>query len=129
MSTETNKSSSHRWIENIHILLWLMKDACWAMVWKPGAIMMIVPTVSVAFYLLFKSRHNRTDVFHNAAVCTWITANSVWMLGEFYNRELRPVAFIFFLTGIIILSVYYLFYFSADRKEEKKMAEKAEQEQ
>jgi len=79
---------------------------------------MIVPTVSVAIYLLYRSRKSRTDLYHNAAVCMWITANSIWMIGEFFNKDLRPTAVVFFILGIAILAVYYLFYFVGDRKGE-----------
>jgi len=120
MSEPRSDIASHRWVENIHILLWMMKDACWALVWKPGAIAMIVPTIAVAFFLLIRNRHHRSETFHNAAVCAWITGNSTWMLGEFYNIELRPVAATLFITGLLILTVYYLFYFRKDRKEESK---------
>jgi hypothetical protein len=41
------------------------------------------------------------------------------MLGEFYNIDLRPVAAILFITGLLILTVYYAIYFRKDRKEEK----------
>jgi hypothetical protein len=107
---------THRWIENAHILLWLIKDTCWATVWKPGGIFMIIPTLSVAFYILWKSRYHKAELYHNAAVCFWIMANSVWMLGEFMGKEWRPVAVIFFSAGLLVLCIYYLFYFRKDRK-------------
>lgn len=111
-------SPGYRWIENGHIFLWLIKDTCWAMEWKPGGIFMIFPTISVAFYILWKSRKVRSEVFHNIAVCLWIMANSVWMLGEFFDRDTRPVAAGLFVTGLVLLLIYYLFYFRKDRKKE-----------
>ncbi len=106
----------YRWIENGHIFLWLIKDTCWAMVWRPGGIFMIVPTISVALYILWKSRHIRAELFHNIAVVLWISANSVWMIGEFYERETRPWAVALFVTGLLLLLVYYLFFFARDRR-------------
>lgn len=86
------------------------------MVWRPGGVLMIVPTMSVAIYLLIKSRYNRAELFHNAAVVMWIAANSVWMSGEFFNQELRPLAVVFFCIGLSILMIYYIFFFNTDRK-------------
>lgn len=119
-STSIKKESyqSYRWIENGHILLWLIKDTCWAMEYRPGAMFMIAPTISVAFYILWRSRRSRVDIFHNVAVGLWISANSIWMTGEFYKIELRPYAAVLFLTGLTTLLVYYLFYFKKDRKAE-----------
>jgi len=108
--------ADYRWIENGHILLWLIKDACWSMEWKPGGLFMILPTVSVAFYILWRSRGHRSEFYHNIAVCCWILANSVWMAGEFFEREMRPVAAALFVTGIAVISFYYLRYFKKDKK-------------
>lgn len=112
---------AHKWVENGHIFLWLIKDACWALVWKPGGLFMIFPTLSVAFYILWQSRHNRSELFHNLAICLWITANSVWMTTEFFNidKEYKKYAVVFFVAGIIVLLVYYLFYFRKDRRKER----------
>ena len=76
---------------------------------------MIVPTIAVAIYLLIRNRRHRSETFHNAAVCAWITGNSTWMLGEFYNVELRPVAATLFISGLLLLMVYYLVFFKKDR--------------
>ena len=113
------KTKSYRWLENIHIVMWLIKDTCWALVWKPGAIAMIIPTVSVAIYLLYRSKRNKTELYHNAAVCMWIIANSTWMLGEFMNKELRPVAVVLFGIGLGILAIYYSIYFKKERIKER----------
>ncbi len=100
-----------RWLENFHIVLWLIKDTCWALEFRSGGIIMIVPTVAVAFYLLWRSRHYRQEAVHNLAVCIWIVANASWMLGEFYGHDLRPVAVGLFATGLTILLVWYLSWF------------------
>lgn len=121
ISPSADSVAAYRWIENGHILLWLIKDTCWAMEWKPGGIFMIFPTISVAIYLLWRSRHSRADLFHNIAVCLWIIANSTWMCGEFFKKEFRPAAVVIFLIGLAILLVYYIFFFNKDRKEETKV--------
>lgn len=104
-----------RIIENLHILLWLIKDLCWSLEWKPGGITMIVPTVSVAMYITWRSWGNFSEFVHSLAVTCWICANSVWMCGEFFEKELRPVAAGFFALGLLILAFYYLFRFKKDR--------------
>lgn len=111
---------NYRWIENGHILLWLIKDTCWALEFKPGGIFMIFPTVAVAFYILYRSWAIRSERYHNIAVCCWILANSVWMTGEFIGREMRPVAAGLFVTGLAVIGVYYAVWFRKDREEEGK---------
>ena len=77
---------------------------------------MILPTVTVAFYLTWKSRNVRGELFHNIAVCFWILANSAWMLGEFVEHEARPYAVVLFLCGLGVLLFYYIFYFRKDNR-------------
>lgn len=125
---ESQKSHSHdhqhtihisptfRLIENAHILLWLIKDTCWAMEWKQAGIGMIFPTLSVALYILWKSKKVRAELFHNIAVVLWISANSVWMIGEFYEHEFRPYSAGLFIAGLSVLAVYYAFFFTKDKK-------------
>lgn len=111
----------HRWVENGHIFLWLLKDTCWALVWRPGGIIMIFPTLSVAFYILWRSRGIRSEFFHNLAVCLWIMANSVWMVSEFLNvdKEYKKYAVVIFIIGILLLLVYYIFFFRKDQEKER----------
>lgn len=118
-SSSASSLPGYRWIENGHILLWLIKDTFWAMEFKPGGIFMIFPTLAVAIYLLWRSRRVRGELFHNIAVCIWITANSIWMAGEFYDKETRPIAAGLFISGLIVLAIYYLCYFRKDREAEK----------
>jgi hypothetical protein len=113
--------SSYRWIENGHIFLWLLKDTFWAMEFKIGGIFMIFPTLGVALYILWRSRHNRQEVFHNIAVALWISGNSVWMAGDFFKHEQRPLAASLFITGLAIMLFYYIFFFAKDRKAEAKL--------
>lgn len=106
----------YRILENGHIFFWLIKDTCWALEFKPGGIIMIIPTVAMAFYLLWRTRKQRTEFMHNMAVCFWISANSAWMIGEFNDYDARPVAATLFILGLTVLIVYYLFYFKKDRQ-------------
>lgn len=99
-----------RKFENFHILLWLLKDSCWIVGLKPLGMAMIVPTLGLAAYITFINRKDRAELVHNLAVCCWIMANSVWMIGEFYYEDsLRPQAALFFGLGLVILLLYYTF--------------------
>lgn len=97
-----------RKIENLHILLWLLKDICWAADLKWLGTFMILPTLSVAFWLTWKMRRSYSELMHNLAVILWIGANSAWMVGEFFfDDKTRPLALVFFALGISLLLVFY----------------------
>lgn len=111
-----------RKLENIHILFWLVKDTCWVMDYHVVGVFMIIPTLMLALFITYKFRRFISELFHNLAVCCWIAANSVWMIGEFYyNDTLRIYALSFFSTGLILLAYYYLF---LARKESAPIEEK-----
>lgn len=98
-----------RKIENLHILLWLIKDLCWVADLKLFGTIMIVPTLSVAIWLTYKMRSEFSELIHNLAVICWILANATWMLGEFYwNDGTRLYATFFFCAGLAILAVFYV---------------------
>ena len=98
-----------RQTENLHILLWLIKDACWVQNYRMAGLLMIVPTISVAVWLTWRTRHDKVEFIHNLAVVFWLIANCVWMIGEFFFHDsTRPYAVIFFVAGLIILAVHYL---------------------
>ncbi len=108
-----------RKFENLHILLWIIKDVCWVSDFKLAGMIMIVPTVSVAIIITIMHRREFSELIHNLAVCCWLFANITWMIGEFYfDDSSRPIAIIFFTIGLILLAYYYLIYipFIASRK-------------
>lgn len=73
-------------------------------------VVMIAPTLFVALMITYKTRRAITELFHNLAVCLWIMANSVWMIGEFfYDDTSRRYATVFFVSGLLVMSYYYLF--------------------
>jgi hypothetical protein len=51
----------NRILENLHLPFWLIKDACWAMALKPLGLLMIFPTVSLAVYLVIRTRNEIKD--------------------------------------------------------------------
>ncbi|MFM1744491.1 MAG: hypothetical protein RLZZ630_428 [Bacteroidota bacterium] len=94
--------------ENLHIVLWLLKDTCWVLDYKIPGLVMIVPTIAVALFITWLSRSSTAELAHNMAVVCWICANSVWMVGEFfYNDTLRPYATFFFVLGLVMVAAYY----------------------
>ncbi len=96
--------------ENMHILFWLCKDISWCLEWKIFGLTMILPTMSLAIIITWVTRHTKREKFHNIAVCFWIAANSLWMIGEFYGyeKELRADAKYLFLAGILCIAWYYI---------------------
>ncbi len=109
---------SIREYENLHIALWLLKDMCWVTEFRIGGMIMIIPTLFVAIHITYKSRKDIADLFHNIAICLWISANGTWMTGEFFftdkatdTNALRPYATIFFILGIIVVAIYYAYHF------------------
>ena len=72
---------------------------------------MIAPTLFVAFHITYLSRKNIPELLHNIAVACWITANSVWMVGEFYFEDgTRDLASGFFISGLGVILFYYAYY-------------------
>ena len=107
---------SLRKIENLHIPLWLLKDICWVMEWKTSGIIMIFPTVSVAFYIAYLSRKTE-DFFINLAICFWISANAFWMCCEFFGQEKYKVgAAILFICGLICSTFFYFSQWKRNKK-------------
>lgn len=95
--------------QNLHIALWLLKDTCWVLSFKWLGLFMILPTLSVAVYLIYKTRHSKADFYHNLAICSWIIGNSTWMVGDFlFNDTFRPYATVFFILGLLFVAYYYL---------------------
>ena len=120
-----------RRIENLHILFWLIKDACWAVNFKPLGMIMIVPTVLAAIIIAWQTRKIVSELVHNLAVVFWIIANCTWMIGEFYGWDegafgLRRMALIPFGIGLMMLAVYYILYYSNRKFREKIIAQTEE---
>lgn len=98
-----------RKIENLHVTLWLLKDVSWCSDWKIFGLLMALPTLAVALKICWDTRRHIADLAHNIAVALWICANITWMIGEFYyNDGTRPLAKVFFFSGMALLTVYYL---------------------
>jgi hypothetical protein len=108
----------YRRMENMHIAFWLVKDISWCMIWKVLGIAMIFPTLTVAIVIAWRTRHIAAELTHNLAIALWITANSVWMISEFFGFDSsiiwkdftgKHLALVPFFTGALILFYYYVF--------------------
>lgn len=100
---------SIRAAENFHIVLWLLKDLCWVMLWKPLGLALFVPTFCMAAWIAWRSRGERGELLHSLAVVCWISANGVWMIGEFWFDDTRRAwAVPFFVAGLALVGWYYL---------------------
>lgn len=113
-----------RRIENLHILLWLLKDLCWALNLRILGMIMIIPTLTVAILITWQTRKLTAELLHNLAVVLWITANCLWMTGEFYGWDegtfgTRHLAIIPFSLGLLILVYYYIILAPGKRFKEK----------
>jgi len=105
-----------RSLENMHIAFWLLKDISWCMIWKELGIAMVIPTLSVAIWIAWRTRQIKSELAHNLAVVFWISANAYWMISEFFGFDTMPVwrqfsgkhvALIPFCIGALILLWYY----------------------
>ena len=120
-----NMPVRYRKMENLHIVFWLLKDISWCLTWRPLGIAMIFPTLIIAIIITWRTRHTVSDLAHNSAVVVWITANSYWMISEFFHFDekifyngitYKDLAVVPFATGILILAWYYLWYATRNRK-------------
>ncbi len=101
--------SKIRHYENLHIPLWLLKDTCWMLQWRVLGITMIFPTVTVALIIAVKSWREKDEEFLiNLAICFWISANSYWMVCEFFHHEeIKNYAGFPFVAGMLCVAVFY----------------------
>ncbi len=92
--------------ENLHVFFWLIKDMCWMMEIKLFALFMIIPTVLMAFYIMYVLRKQIDLLVVNIAVSCWILANSFWMLSDFFTAIPKLLSLPFFIAGIICMCYY-----------------------
>lgn len=102
-------NSSLRAKENLHIVFWLLKDFAWISDFKVLGVAMAVPTFFLSLWITWLGRADRSELAHNLAISCWITANAIWMFGEFYfDDSKRHWAMPFFVVGLCILALHYL---------------------
>ncbi|HVZ56460.1 MAG TPA: hypothetical protein VG870_07360 [Chitinophagaceae bacterium] len=108
----------YRKMENLHIVFWLLKDISWCMIWRVLGIAMILPTLTIALVIAWRTRQIKSELAHNLAIAFWIMANSLWMISEFFKFDTMPVwrgyegkhlALVPFMLGVAILTYYYAY--------------------
>ena len=118
-STTYNIPLNFRKMENLHIVFWLFKDVAWCMVWRPLGIAMIFPTLIISIIIAWRTREYMSELSHNVAISFWISANSYWMISEFFQFDshhliwdfnYKHLALIPFTLGILILTFYYVYW-------------------
>ena len=118
----------YRRMENLHIVFWIVKDISWCLFWKVLAMLMVLPTLTIALVIAYRTRKIKSELAHNLAVAFWIAANSLWMVSEFFGFDTMPVwlhfegkhlSLIPFLIGSGILLYYYLVQRRTENKKEQ----------
>ena len=115
----------YRRMENTHIIFWLLKDVSWCMIWKELGLAMIFPTLIISIIIAYRTKEIKSELAHNLAITFWITANSYWMISEFFGFDETPMAWgiegkfisiIPFAMGVLVLAYYYLFQRRSERQ-------------
>lgn len=106
------KKITSRFIENIHVGLWLVKDTSWMMEYKFLGCIMIIPTIVAAVWILNRSRES-IEFWVNLAVLFWIMANSSWMIIEFFHFSNKIFVLPLFIAGFISFIIYLYQYYRA----------------
>lgn len=87
------------------------------MTWRSLGIAMIIPTLAIAIIIAWRTRGFMSEACHNLAIVVWITANSYWMISEFFGFDenimfsgitWKYLAIVPFVIGILILAYYYI---------------------
>jgi len=116
---------SFRKMENLHIVFWLFKDISWCTLWRPLGLAMILPTLIISVVIAWRTRNLVSELCHNVAITLWISANSYWMISEFWGFDEEPLtgilsykhlALVPFGLGVLTLAYYYV-YFKPKHKE------------
>lgn len=116
----------YRKMENLHIVFWLFKDVAWCLGFPALGITMIFPTLIIALVISWRTRQMMSERCHNIAIAVWISANSYWMISEFFGFDEKALFWSFtykdlslipFISGILVLAFYYLIWLPAHKGE------------
>lgn len=116
-NNQYNIPLKYRKMENLHIVFWLFKDVAWCLGLKWLGTVMIIPTMIISIVIAYRTRQYVSELCHNLAITVWISANSYWMISEFFGFDHKVIwgtytykhlALIPFTIGILILGYYYL---------------------
>ena len=99
---------SYSQLDNLHILIWLIKDVMWLTENKFFGVLMIIPAFGLSLLLTIRTFKYRFRFLVNLSVTFWIAANSTWMLDEFYSLNIKWMALALFIAGILSMICYYV---------------------
>jgi hypothetical protein len=101
--------------ENLHIVFWLIKDSCWMLEIKWLGALMVPPALFMAARICYLTRKTE-DLYVNLGILSWITANSYWMLSEFYDAsQHKNYAGFPFALGFVFVGWFYYRQFRAKK--------------
>lgn len=89
------------------------------MIWRPLGITMIFPTLIISIIIAWRTRQFVSELTHNLAITFWISANSYWMISEFFHFDTniiygditgKQLTLIPFGLGVIMLAYYYIWW-------------------
>ena len=114
MKKLNSKDQSENWVvfDHLHIVLWLLKDMCWAMEWKTMGVIMVVPTLALAVYISLRTNTKSFSFLPNLSILCWILANSIWMFDEFFHLEIRHLCLVFFGAGLAMVFYWLIAQFA-----------------
>ena len=119
-----------RKMENLHIVFWLFKDIAWCLGIPLLGITMIVPTLIISIVISWRTRQFMSELCHNLAITFWISANSFWMVTEFFHIDTqiaflgityKHLAMFPFSIGVVILAFYYVIWRPRHKNEAETM--------
>lgn len=93
--------------DRLHILFWVIKDSCWLLGFKLLGTCMIAPTLILSGIMCFKQKKDKRALAAELSVFFWISANSTWMLDEFFDIGTKNIAAYFFIAGLFCISYSY----------------------
>jgi len=120
----------YRKMENQHIVFWIFKDIAWCTGMKIPGLIMVIPTLTIAIIIAWRTRAMVSELCHNLAITVWILANSYWMTSEFFHFDeqivsgtikYKHLALIPFGIGVLALAYYYLYWAPRHKEAEETM--------
>lgn len=100
-----------RVVENVPLILNLLKDSSWCYAWVWVGTIAVVPILSYQIYSIWKCRGDVHATIGGIVSGMILSANAIWMFGDFYfgQDHFRNVARWLFSIGMIFGLIYMLF--------------------
>ena len=109
-----------RVVENVPLILNLLKDSSWCYAWVWVGTIAIVPILTYQVYTIWKCRGDVHATIKGMVSGLILSANAIWMFGDFYfgQDHFRNVARWLFSGGLILGLVYLLFSLRKGKEDE-----------